>query len=77
MNELQKLLIKYPDKPWDWDHISWNLFSYKFERYKKYQCYKKFPFIIKRRNNKIKEYSNTLPFIRDIESIILDYLIEF
>jgi hypothetical protein len=24
INHLQTLLLKYPDKPWDWDSISWN-----------------------------------------------------
>jgi hypothetical protein len=24
MNELPKILIKYPDKPWDWDYLSFN-----------------------------------------------------
>ena len=23
-NELQKLLLKYPDKDWDWEYVSWN-----------------------------------------------------
>jgi hypothetical protein len=24
MNDLQKLLKKYPDKPWDWGRLSYN-----------------------------------------------------
>jgi hypothetical protein len=30
MNELPKLLIKYPDKPWNWDRISRNPNSLEF-----------------------------------------------
>ena len=101
MNELEKLLKKYPDKPWNWEWISrnpnitidiinqnpdkpwnWDLISnngflYEFERYKDKPCYRNFPYIINRRNKNIDKYRNTLPFIYDLECIVLDYSIDY
>ena len=77
-NITMEFIEKHPEKPWAWFWISCNKFEKYFDNYKKFHCYNKFPYIVKRRNKKIKELHEILhPIFNDPALEISEFLVEY